>query len=332
MQTSLDIQEEAARVAIERSQRIAVISHVRPDGDAVGSLLAMGLALEFSGKQVQMILEDGVPDNLAFLSGSEKVVRSIQSPVDIIIVVDCSEKNRIGSVLAPDQVPDINIDHHITNQGFAAVNLIFPEAAATADILFELLPGLKLAYTPEVVDALLTGILTDTIGFRTVSVSPNTLRNAASLMELGADLPNLYRKALASQTYPALLYWGYGLCNLELEDKIAWTALTLESRRKAGYEGRDDADLINVMSAMRDADIAVMFIEQNDESVKISWRARNGYDVSQLAEYFGGGGHRAASGAEIKGSLEAVKQSVLRKTRELILENKANIEDNNEDR
>lgn len=322
---------KAVREKIIQSERIAVISHVRPDGDAVGSLLALGLSLECYGKKVQMILSDGVPKNLDFLNGSSKVQISIQEPVDLIIVVDCSEINRIGDVLSPDKVPNINIDHHVTNRKFAQINLIDHEAAATAEILYAILPQLDLKLTPEVNDALLTGILTDTIGFRTNSVSPNTLRYAAALMERGADMAYLYKKALTSQSYFALRYWGFGLNNLILENKLVWTTLTLESREKSGYEGRDDADLINIMSAMQDVDIALMFIEQNDESVKISWRAQNGYDVSKLAEYFGGGGHRAAAGAEIKGKLEDVKNTVLSKTRDLLRNEKNELEVNNDD-
>ena len=310
---------EEASEKIKQSERIAVISHIRPDGDAIGSLLAVGLSLKEQGKLVQMVLADRIPENFTFLKGFEQVKTFIQYPVDMVIVVDCSEKSRIGQVLSPELTPDLNIDHHITNQEFAIVNLIDTEAAATAEILFNIFPKLNLQLTPEVIDALLTGILTDTIGFRTSNVSPTTLRIAATLMEEGANLPNLYKQTLASRSFPALKYWGFGLNKLTFDNKMVWATLTLEDREKSGYSGRDDADLINLISAIEDVNIAVLFIEQHGGSVKISWRAQNGYDVSELAEQFGGGGHRAASGAELMGTLLDVQEAVLRKTRDILI-------------
>jgi bifunctional oligoribonuclease and PAP phosphatase NrnA len=313
----------AARNRILKSERVMVASHIRPDGDAVGSLLGIGLALEAAGKNVQMILLDGVPEEFSFLSGCEKIKKDWQDPVDLTIVVDSSELIRVGNVFSTGQIPDLNIDHHITNRGFAHINLIDPEAAATAEILYNVLPELSLPSTPAVNNALLTGILTDTIGFRTSSVTPDTLRSAAALMEQGADLVNVYKNALSSRSLAALRYWGKGLENLVYEDGLVWTTLTIDARNQSGYNGRDDADLINALSTLHEVYVAVVFVEQTDGAVKISWRAQNGYDVSSLAEELGGGGHRAASGTEIKGSLQEVQDIVLEKTRRILVKKRA---------
>ena len=309
------------KTKIDQASHIMVVSHVRPDGDAIGSLLGLGLSLEQIGKKVQMVLVDGIPEGFTFLAGWEKIITNPQFPVDLTIVVDSSEIDRVGDVFKPFEVPDVNIDHHITNRDFAAVNLVDSDAAATAEILTELLPRLGLPQTPEVDNALLTGILTDTIGFRTGSVSPKTLHIAAGLMERGANLTYLYKKALASRSMEALRYWGLGLENVNLENRLVWTSLSLKDREKSGYKGRDDADLINILSAMREIDIAVIFVEQANGVVKISWRAQNGFDVSSVAEAFDGGGHRAASGAEVKGTLGEVTDRVITETRKVLTMN-----------
>jgi phosphoesterase RecJ-like protein len=307
--------------AIERFQsanRILVVCHIRPDGDAVGSLLGLGLALRSVGKQVEMVSEDGVPSDSRHLEGSSEVRRKAQGDFDLICVVDCSDLARTGSVLQERGPVDINIDHHPTNLNFAGLNLVDEEAVATAEIIARLLTAWGLAITPAIAAALLTGLVTDTIGFRTSNVSPSTLHLAASLMERGADLPVVYRRALVDRSFEAIRLWGAGLSRLERNGRLLWTSLTLEDRKAVQYPGRDDADLINLLSAVEGADISMIFIEQPNGRVKISWRARPGFDVSRIAMSLGGGGHTAAAGAEIPGSLPEVQAEILKLTRPLL--------------
>jgi len=309
---------KSAQRLLQDAQKIIVISHIRPDGDAIGSVLGLGLALQSTGKDVQMVLEDGVPKSFRHLIGSDQILKR---PTDLdacTIVVDCSDRSRIGQVLPDNLQPDINIDHHNTNLNFAAINLVDSKATATTEILARLLPTWELPITPAVAEALLTGLITDTLGFRVAGMTPATLRVAANLFELGADLPTLYSKALLTRSFEAARYWGAGLSDLKLEDRLLWTRLTLEDRQASNYPGRDDADLINILQTVEDADIFVIFIEQNHRSVKVSWRARPGYDVSQVALKFGGGGHKPAAGAEIEGSMDEVITGVLTATRPLL--------------
>jgi phosphoesterase RecJ-like protein len=149
-------------------------------------------------------------------------------------------------------------------------------------------------------------------------MTAHALHLAANLVEYGASLPELYNQTLVRRSYEAALYWGQGLSRLNRKDRMIWTSLTLEDRLKAGYTGNDDADLINVLSTIDDMDISLIFVEQKDGRVKVSWRAQPGLDVSQIAFHFGGGGHAAASGAEIAGSLEEVQEKVLRATLDLL--------------
>ncbi len=320
----------AARKLIEEAQRILVVTHIRPDGDALGSLLGFGLTLEAAGKEVQMVSGDGVPATFRFLPGSDKIrtqAEDLPLGFDLIVVVDAAEISRVGTVLDGFPQPQLNIDHHITNTQFAQVNVVESDAVACAEVITLLMPDMGLPISQPAAEALLTGMLTDTIGFRTNNMSARSLRVAASLMELGANLPEIYKRALLQRSYQAVRFWGSGLSNLQREGRMVWATLTMEDRKLSGYSGRDDADLTNVLSSISGADIALIFVEQSDDTVKVSWRAPGGQDVSGVAQSFGGGGHRAAAGATVPGSLAGVQAAVLKATRELSqsLSNVANL-------
>lgn len=317
----MPVDEKALALAKERfgvAQRVLLSTHIRPDGDAVGSLIGLGLALQQDGRQVQMVIEDGVPSEFRLLEGSDQVLRLPEGQFDLVCLVDCSEAERTGNALKDWPLPDINIDHHCTNKDYARVNLIDLQAVATAEIVADLLPFLGFKITTPVATALLTGLVTDTIGFRTSNVTPKALRLAADLMDTGVNLSELYRRTLIDKSYEAVRLWGAGLTNLERTGRLVWTTLTRLDRESAHYPGRDDADLINILAAIEDTDISIIFVEQPNGSVKVSWRAQPGFDVSKVASMFGGGGHAAASGAEINGSLSEVQAAVLEQTRLLL--------------
>lgn len=305
---------ELIRQAAERlanAQNILVASHVRPDGDAVSSVLAFGLALQGAGKSVQIVLSDGVSADTRHLRGSEQIVRSAKPPVDLVVTLDAAAQDRCGDALSGFPDVDINIDHHVTNTGYAAINLVDPAAVSTTALLVELFPALGLDFSPAVVDAMLTGLLTDTIGFHTSNMNPKALRIAADLVEMGADLPALYERALLRRSFQAMRYWGAGLSKLQREGELVWTSLSLADRKAASYPSNDDAELINNLSMVEGAAITIIFVEQADKQVKISWRSQGNHDVSKLAAQFGGGGHVPAAGAVVTGSLEEVQDKVL---------------------
>lgn len=303
---------------VERADRILIISHTRPDGDAVGSLIGLGLIFEELGKEVNLVLADGVPKVFHHLPSYDRVFRQAAGVYDLIVVVDCSDIDRIGNVLDDYGEPDVNIDHHPTNTRFAGLNLVQDDAVATAEIIYDLAVTLSLPLNQSIAEVLLTGLLTDSLGFRTSNTSPKALRIAAEFQELGADLPFLYRKAMVEKSLEAVKYWGLGLSKINLEDRLVWTSLSLEDRKKADYTGRDDADLINLLASIKETDISLIFVEQTNGTVKVSWRARPGFDVSKTALEFGGGGHKPAAGAEIKGALERVQEEVIKATRQAL--------------
>jgi len=315
--------DETIRDMLHHASQVLIVSHIRPDGDAIGSLLGLGLALEKSGKEVQMVLSDSVPANFRHLKGSEKVRTRAEAGFDLSVVLDCSDISRTGEALKTSKeddylTPDLNIDHHITNLNFARVNLVETTAVATSEVIARHLRAWNLPLNHAIATALLNGIITDTIGFRTSNVTPGAMRIVADLMEAGADLPYLYNEALLQRSFQAARFWGVGLTSLKRDGPLIWTALSQQDRHSVEYPGRDDADLVNILSSIDDAAIAVVFVEQPNGKVKISWRAQPGLDVAQIALRFGGGGHQAASGAEIAGTLEEVQEKVLKATRELL--------------
>ena len=308
----------AIKERLNKANNIVIASHVRPDGDAIGSLLGLGLALKNAGKTVQMVLVDGVA-SFKYLEGSEFVIREPKEGFDTFITVDCADFKRVGKVFENFSPPDVNIDHHKTNENFGKLNLIEADEVATAAILANYLPKWGYEITKPIAAALLTGIVTDTLGFRTSNTIPSALRLSAQLMETGVDLSNLYMRSLVQKSFPAAKYWGAGLSGLEQKNGIVWATLTLTDRKKAGYGGNDDADLINIISAIDGNKVGMIFVEQSDSHVKISWRAlADGVDVSKVAKHFQGGGHAAAAGADIPGELNEVKSIVLKATREML--------------
>lgn len=298
---------------LKHASNILVTAHIRPDGDAIGSVVGMGLALQAGGKQIQLVLKDPIPPRYRFLKGTELIRQTPAGTHDLSVAVDCGDLARLGEYFK-DKKPDINIDHHITNEMFAEVNLVIPEQVATSALLVEFLPKWGFPLDVDSASALCMGLLTDTNGFRIPTVTPETLELAALLMRTGAPLSDIYQKALVNQSVQASKLWGLALSRLQLKDGLLWTSITLQDREQAGYHGRDDAEIANFLSGVEGSRVALLFNEQSTDKVKVSWRSRNHTDVSRLAQLFNGGGHPNAAGAEIAKSLQAAETEIIQKT------------------
>jgi phosphoesterase RecJ-like protein len=297
---------------LEGAGEVAVVSHERPDGDAVGSLLGLVLALRRRGQRAVPVLAGGLPQRFAFLPCAADVLPNVPEEADLLVAVDCAELTR--TAIPADQLrrpAGINIDHHPTNTRFAHVNLVDPSAVATAQVLYASSPALGLPVDREIATNYLAGVVTDTIGFRTPNVTPAVLRLAAELESLSGSLAQVYDLLLNRRSFAAARYWGAGLGRLERRGPVVWARLTLEDRLAAGYGGNDDADLVNVLGTIDGADVSLIFIEQGGGQIKVSWRSRNGLDVSVLAQQFGGGGHAPAAGATVAGEMEVVVARVV---------------------
>ena len=315
--SGVDPEIERARALLEGARRIAVVSHERPDGDAVGSMLGLVLALRRRGQTAVPVLAGGLPPRYGFLPGAADVLNAVPSESDLLVAVDCAELSRTGIPAEALRRPaGINVDHHPTNTRFAHVNLVDPSAVATAQVLYSLSPALGLPVDRDIAANYLAGLVTDTIGFRTPNVTPAVLRLAAELEALAESLTKVYDLLLNRRSFAAARYWGAGLSRLERRGPVVWARLTLEDRLAAGYSGTDDADLINLLGTIDGADLYLIFIEQGGGQVKVSWRSRNGLDVSRLAQQLGGGGHEPAAGATVAGELDEVVERVVRATLE----------------
>lgn len=302
------------RNEIDSAHHFVITSHIRPDGDAIGSMLGFANALKAAGKQVDCVLQDQVTERYWFLPGAREVGNSLPDAYDYLVVVDSADSRRVGTILDGDIKPDLVIDHHKTHIDFGVIDYVEPETEATALLLVERLPDWGLEVTTDAAVCLMTGILTDTLGFRTNNTTPRALRTAADLIEKGVDLVQVYNQTLLMRTLPEIRYWGLGLTKLEFFDGVLTTTLSLDDRIVAGYPDNDDADLINILTTVPDALVSVLFIEQEHNSVKVSWRSVKGIDVSEIASRFGGGGHESAAGADIPGKLEEIIDAVLTAT------------------
>lgn len=308
-----------AQMLFEGASTVLVTSHQRPDGDAIGSLLALHISLKAKGLVSHAILAEEVPQRFRFLPQASSIQETTHNQFDLVIAVDCADRDRLS--LPPrfgELAIDLNIDHHPTNTNFAKTNIVNPDASATTQMLHTLMPEFGLPLTADVRTNLLTGLITDTLGFRTDNVTPQVLRAAAELLEEGVPLAELYHLVLTQRKFDEVRYWGQGLSRITNEDGLVWTVLDLNDREEAHYTQNDDADLVDVLTTIDEAKIVIIFVEQRQGKIKVSFRARGEYNVSDLARQFGGGGHRSAAGAMIKGQLATITKEVLTAARELL--------------
>jgi phosphoesterase RecJ-like protein len=307
--------EHQAAQRISNAQRILLICHVSPDGDAIGSLLALGLALrQLEKSNVVMACADPVPDDSRHLPHWESITRRPQGSFDLVVSLDCSDLDRLGSPYDPQVlagIPIVNIDHHRTNTSFGTVNWVDPTAAATAQMLVKLMRVLGVSLSVEIATCLLNGIVTDTIGFRTSNTTQVVLEAAVEMMNAGASLPQLTDQIFNHRPLGAIRMWSVALQQLHLEGRILWSEITQEMRERIGSREDGDAGLVNFISTANEADIAVVFDELEDGQVNVSMRAAPGYDVSQVALNLGGGGHPQAAGCTVPGPLDDAKSTVL---------------------
>ena len=197
--------------------------------------------------------------------------------------------------------------------------------AATSEYLVDLLEPFGLALDEQVANCLLTGLLTDSLGFRTNSTRISTLATAQKLLGYGAQLHEIYDRTLHRRSFESIKLWGQALGMARCEDGMVWTYVTLEGKAEIGYTASGDADVVSQLTAIEDAEVAVVLVERPDAEVKISWRSVSGVDLAGLGHFFGGGGHRAAAGANMYGvTLEQAERAVLYRTRSALKHHRQN--------
>ncbi len=306
------MQQATRRIA--DAERILIICHVSPDGDAIGSLLGLGLALYPRKTSVVLACADPVPESYRHLPHWERIVQAPQGVFDLVVSLDCSDLQRLGTAYDPAalvDVPLLNIDHHATNVFFGTDNWVEPAAAATAQMLVSLVRELDIPFTVEIATCLLHGIITDTLGFRTPNTTPQIMEAAVELTRAGAPFVELADRAFGHRPLSAIRLWGKALDRMQLEGRIAWSEITQEMRQATGHVEDGDAGLVNFMGTANEADMAVVFCELEDGKIDVSMRASAEYDVSAVALSLGGGGHPQAAGCTLSGPLGDVQRRVL---------------------
>lgn len=304
---------------LHRHSSFVLLSHIRPDGDAIGSQLALGFALLAAGKKVRMINDDGLPENLAFLPGSDRIETPPSEPLDVevAIALDTATKPRLGenSLHAASHAKIwINIDHHVSNPRYGDFNLIDSSSPATGQILYQLIIALGLPLPAESRDAIYVAVSTDTGSFQYPSTTAATYEMAADLIKRGLDVGTINSKTYDSYPYRRVELMRALLNTLEVspDGKVAHWEMRDQTRIDLGLRPEDSEGLIDIIRAIRGVQLAVFFEELPDGKIRVSMRSKQRrFDVCKIAAEFGGGGHALAAGIRMTGPLEAAKQLVL---------------------
>ena len=297
-----------ASALIKQSKSILISSHLNPDGDAIGSMLALSLYLRQQGKQVDVVVDGGLPPSFQFLVGSETVGDAPKTGSwDLFISLDSSDESRTGDSGIYGRAKSrkvLNIDHHITNTYFGDVQLVNPTAVSTTEIIYRWLTWQEAKITTPVAQALLTGLITDTQGFRTDNVTSETLFIAEQLMKLGASLTLIIKHTLNRRSYSSILLWQRVFPEIQLIDSIIYVSIRQNDWIETGLPPNNDSGLVNFLIQVNEAKIAALFSEIAVNEIKVEFRSVAGYDVAVVASQLGGGGHRQASGATLYCSLD----------------------------
>ncbi len=291
---------------IKKSDRIFLTTHEGTDGDDLGSLLAVKLALRH--KNIQAAVKGGVPRNLLFLPDSQSVGENFPlNSFDLLITFGCNTIARTGFAdLNAYSGPIINFDHHPDNTNFGTVNIVDPDTSAVAELIYYFLDSADVEIDQGVATCLLTGIFTDTGGFKHANTSAQALETAAKLLKKGARIDRIAIQTMGKKRPETLKVWARGLENtrFDLKKKMVFSVLTEQDLKEAGASDEDLDGFVELLNNIPQAKFALL-LRQDGELVKGSLRSEpsKGIDVSQIAKSFGGGGHKLASGFKIKGKL-----------------------------
>ncbi len=302
--------------AARRVQGAAVIwlgTHLDPDGDAIGSLLGLGHALRAAGKTVVCACQDRPPREAAALPGVETIVHTPPAAVDLAIALDAADTRRLGRLYTPEAwagQPTIVVDHHVSNPGFGDVDVIDPTAASTAEMVVDLIDAVGAPLPAAAAECLLTGVVTDTLGFRTTSTTPRSLAVAQRLMGAGASLAAVSQRAFFNQPLATLRLAGRVLDTLVVDGPFAIGQLSRADMAAYGVTSGETSDITRLLQSAAEP-MAIAFVrERSDGDVDVSLRARPGVDVGPAAAALGGGGHPQAAGARLPGPLDAAVTAV----------------------
>lgn len=306
------------RAAILEADRPIIVTHARVDADAVGSAIGLLHFCRQTGVEPAAVRagDQQVPTTLEFIDPDGLLTQCDPEPIgnaDLVIFVDCADEHRAGATSSALEQRDgsfrsINIDHHVTNTRFADVNLIVPAAAATCEMLVHLFTALDYKITPTLATALLAGVYGDTLGLKTPSTTPETMRASADLYEAGAYLDLIVDKLFRKKPMSTVHLWGEVQARASWQGRLVWSIVTDDMLERSGAKSSETDGLVNFLAGVEGA-FAATLIQQAPDGWRVSLRSTTAaVDVSELASHFGGGGHPRAAGCRLEPGREAVER------------------------
>jgi bifunctional oligoribonuclease and PAP phosphatase NrnA len=301
---------------IEQRNRFLLTSHARPDGDAVGSALALHQILRAMGKQVEVVLRDGVPRIYQQLPYAPEVISAdhVNGRYEAAIILECDSVQRTrlrgleGGFL-------ISIDHHVSGRPFADVNWIDPKAVATAELIYRLAREAGVAISAEIATCLYTALLADTGSFMFEGTNEHTFVLARELVLAGANPAHCARNLYFAHSTAKMRLLGAALSHLHREGHFAWIWVTRDQMEAVGAREEDCEGLVNYVLSIGDVEVAAFFRELPDGRFRVSLRSKGQLNVAQVAEQFGGGGHECASGCSLDGPLATAVAKIVERLR-----------------
>jgi phosphoesterase RecJ-like protein len=297
---------------ISSSKNIAIASHLNPDGDAIGSLLSLGLGLKQLGKKINMVSYDGVPKKYRGLPGADEIVRNINTVPDLAISVDCSTKELLGKTFEIFEKARhaLEIDHHSVRTPYADLQIIDPRAAAVGELVYLLLIKLGVNINQEIAQNILTSIIVETDSFRLPSIEPYTFEVCAHLLKTGIDFHKISENVYWFKKKESALISAHVLskCKFLSNDKIAWSILTNRDIAAVGAEYEDTEIIANEILAIKNVEMAILFREIAPDRLKVHLRSKGKVNVALFAKKYGGGGHDDSAACIIKDGTLARRQ------------------------
>ncbi len=309
--------EEVAEF-LRKGKKAVICGHAMPDGDSVGSVLAMSFLFSGIGMENYVVTADPIPAIYNFLPGIENVksIDGFPEDYDLAVILDCTDLSRLGDKLSAwiGKIPAIvNIDHHVSNQEFGSCNYVDPKAGATGEIIFELIKLMGVSLTKEMAVNLYAAIVMDTGSFRFDNTTDKTYEIAAELFRTGIKVTEINAHLFENKDLVHLKLLGYALTqlNTSADGRVAWVTIPIRVMQEFGALDEHADGIINYPRMLESAEIGLLFREINPGIVKVGFRSKKLIDVNKLAAVFGGGGHPRASGCIVEGDLGEVEGKVV---------------------
>jgi len=303
---------------LKDKNKILILPHISADGDAIGSSIALGLALEKLGKKVKIFLEERMPDKYDFLPGQHLIEvydGKNELAFEVAVALDTGDEGRLGKRMEVfrEAGVTVNIDHHNTNSMFAGFNFVQPQCSAVGEIVYQIIKMLGLMIDADVSICLYVAISTDSGGFRYSNTTPDTHRIISDLINYGIDVSEVSRKVFETNSYEKIKLMGVAIDTLELLEngKIAIHTITNKVMESLGAKEEECDGLVNIGRSIEGVEVAILLRELESGEIRVNLRSNTYVDVSEIASFFSGGGHIRAAGCTLEGDIESAKRKLI---------------------